>query len=64
VLPIVGSFFNGGNHMDIDIGTFIKRCYEIGIKLLSKKELTKEEKEFLNVLDDFEKWIVKSKEKD
>lgn len=50
--------------MDIDIGTFIKRCYEIGIKLLSKKELTKEEKEFLNVLDDFEKWIVKSKEKD
>lgn len=39
------------------INEFIKRCFEIGIALLDKEELTKEEKEFLNVLDDFEKQI-------
>ncbi|SJZ38164.1 hypothetical protein [Garciella nitratireducens] len=36
---------------------FIKRCFEIGIALLHKNTLTKEEKDFLNILNDFEEWI-------
>jgi len=42
---------------DMDIGMFIKKCFEIGISLLNKEKLTEEEKEFLNTLDSFEKWI-------
>lgn len=60
MLPVAGSLFNGVNIMDI--GTFIKRCFEIGIVLLNKENLTKEEKEFLIVLDDFEKWILENKD--
>lgn len=41
----------------MDIGMFIKKCFEIGISLLNKEKLTEEEKEFLNTLDSFEKWI-------
>ena len=41
----------------MDIGMFIKKCFEIGIALLNKEKLTEEEKEFLNTLDSFEKWI-------
>lgn len=42
---------------DMDIRMFIKKCFEIGISLLNKEKLTKEEKELLNTLDSFEKWI-------
>lgn len=45
----------GGN--DMDIGMFIKKCFEIGIALLNKEKLTEEEKELLNALDSLEKWI-------
>ena len=41
----------------MDIGLFIKKCFEIGISLLNKEKLTEEEKELLNALDSFEKWI-------
>lgn len=43
---------------DMDIRMFVKKCFEIGISLLNKEKLTKEEKEFLNTLDSFEKWIL------
>lgn len=41
----------------MDIGMFIKKCFEIGIALLNKEKLTEEEKELLNALDSLEKWI-------
>jgi hypothetical protein len=41
----------------MDIGMFIKKCFEIGISLLNKEKLTEEEKELLNALDSLEKWI-------
>lgn len=43
----------------MDIGKFIAKCYELGIRLLNKKSketLTKEEEQFLKILDEFEKW--------
>lgn len=39
------------------IEKFIKRCFELGIILLGKEKLTKEEEELLYVLDEFEKSI-------
>ena len=54
-LLVEDSFLIGGNDMDIEM--FIKKCFEIGILLLNKEKLTEEEKEFLNALDSFEKWI-------
>ena len=41
----------------MDIGLFIKKCFEIGISLLKKEKLTEEEQELLNALDSLEKWI-------
>lgn len=41
----------------MDIGEFIKRCFELGIMLLGKEKLTKEEEELLHVLDELEKNI-------
>lgn len=50
-----GWLFYWGDYMNMEI--FIKRCFEIGIALLHKNTLTKEEKDFLNILNDFEEWI-------
>lgn len=44
----------------MDMGKFIAECYELGIRLLNKKPketLTKEEEQFLKILDEFEKWV-------
>lgn len=38
----------------MDIGEFIKKCFEIGITLLGKDKLTKEEDELLDALDNLE----------
>lgn len=43
----------------INIEIFIKECFEIGLKILNKDTLTKEEKDFLNLLDRFEEWTFK-----
>ena len=41
----------------MDMGKFIAECYELGIRLLNKETLTKEEEQFLRILDEFEKWV-------
>lgn len=44
--------------VNINIEIFIKECFRIGLDLLDKDILTKEEKEFLNLLDKFEEWTL------
>lgn len=44
----------------MNLELFIKKSFEIGLALLSKDTLTKEESHFLGLLDSFEKWILKN----
>lgn len=45
--------------INTNIEIFIKECFKIGLKILNKDTLTKEEKDFLNLLDKFEEWTFK-----
>lgn len=48
----------------MEVEVFIKKCFEIGLILLNKNTLTKEERHFLDLLDDFEEWILKDRADD
>lgn len=51
--------FYGGD--DVGPSEFLEECFKLGMHLLSKDVLTEEEKQFLNILDEFEKWVTEQR---